>query len=164
MSGMLQANSQSVAGARSARALSARVGVVSAVAGAALAFYSAYGDPHAQASQKGAVPLLVGAVVVVSAITFGLLAPRALRAIQEGRSSAPRWGLASSIVALALTPLAFWSGVPLVLGAAGLLLGSAGRKHGRGEGVSTAAAALGVLVVAGGIIFAVLGNTVLAQN
>lgn len=164
MSEMLHANVQSAAGSPSVRGLAAKAGVTSAVAGAALAFYSAYGDPHVQASQKAGVPLLVGAVVVVSAITFGLLAPRALRAIQEGRSSAPRWGLVHSIVAFVLMPFAFWSGVPLVLGAAGLLLGVAGRKHGRGRGASMAAAIIGVLVVAGGIIFAVLGNTVLARN
>jgi hypothetical protein len=164
MSEMLHASVQPAAGAPSVRALAAKAGVTSAVAGAALAFYSAYGDPHVQASQKAGVPFLVGAVVAVSAIAFGLLVPRALRAIQEGRSSAPRWGLAHSIVALVLTPFAFWSGVPLVLGAAGLLLGAAGRKHGRGRGASTAAAVIGVLVVVGGIIFAVLGNTVLARN
>jgi hypothetical protein len=162
MSSTLQSDAQRTAGLASVTARAAKAGAAAAVAGAALAFYAAYGDPHAGTSQKASVPFLVGLVVVVSAIVFGLLAPRALRAAQDGRPGASRWGLACGIVALIAMPVVFWTGVPLVVGAAGLVLGVSGRRSGGGRG-ATAAVVIGTLAIVGGIIFAVLGNLVLSH-
>lgn len=150
------------------RGLAAKAGAAATAAGAAVAVYGAYGDPHPKASQESAVPFLLAAVVVVSAIVFGLLVPRALRAARDGSARASWWGLAHSSVALVLAPVAFWSGVPLVVGAAGLFLGADGRLRASARGVpakaSTAALVIGLIVVGGSIAWTVLGNTVLAQH
>jgi hypothetical protein len=148
------------------RGLAAKAGVAAALAGAAFAYYGAYGDPHPKASQQAGVPSLVVGVVVVSAIVFGLLVPAGLRAIRDGRASAARWGLAHSIVALLLTPVAFWSGVPLAVGVAGALLGAGGRRQAQRDGTPpkahTAALVISLVAVIGGLAMGVLGNTVMA--
>jgi hypothetical protein len=148
-------------------ALALKAGAAAAAAGTAIAVYGAYGDPHPKAGQESAVPFLVAVVMVVSVIVFGLLVPRALRAVRDGNVRATRWGLASSAVALALTPVAFWSGVPLVVGTAGMLLGADGRRRASAGGApakaATAALVIGLIVVAGSIVATVLGNTLLAR-
>lgn len=150
------------------RGLAVKAGAAAAAAGAAIAVYAAYGDPHPKASQESAVPFLVAAVLVVSVIVFGLLMPTALRASCAGNSRAPWWGLAHSTTALVLAPVAFWSGIPLVVAVAGLLLGADGRRWASARGGPakgyTAALVIGLIVVAGSIAWTVLGNTVLARS
>ncbi len=137
--------------ATTATGRTAWVGIAAAVGGSALAYYSAYGDAHAQARQESAVPFLVGACVAVAVLAFTLLVPR------MSRVGASRfWTIGTGIVALVLTPIAFWSGVPLVLGAAAVLGGSRAR--------SKATVALGSIAVIASVAMAVLGNTVLSSS
>ena len=85
--------------------------------------------------------LVVMAIVVAAVVgVYGFLLPRALR-----RESAGGTALALSLVAAALTLPAFWSGLPLVLGVAGTMLGYSGRTAASGSGKSIAAVALGSL-------------------
>jgi len=140
----------------------ALIGAAVAVVAAAIAWYGAYGDPHHQVkSQTAAVPFLVIVDVVVAALIFGLLVPRALR------SGSVPWGLVTSIVAL-VGVVAFWSGVPFVVGAAGALIGAQGKKRARDTGARagghTAALVIGVVAMALGLVMVVLGNTVLTSN
>jgi len=77
---------------------------------------------------------------VVAAGVYGWVLPRAL-----GKPSAGGTALTLSLVAVALTLPAFWSGLPLILGVAGAFLGNAGRHARTGAGTSIAALALGAL-------------------
>lgn len=144
------------------------VGIGAFVAAAALAVYAAYGDPHPKANQKSGVPALVVAGAIVAAIVFGALVPRALRAIREERARSARWALGHSIVALVLTPLAFWSGLPIILGAAGLWLGrrTAEQREGAGSPTrpATTAVVIGTLAIGLTMLLTVLGNTVLSRS
>lgn len=81
--------------------------------------------------------------LVAAALLFGLVVPRGLR-----RASAGGRGIAMGVVAVLLVVPAFWAGLPLLLGAAAALLGSAGRRADRGAGSAVAALVLGLLGVA----------------
>lgn len=59
-----------------------------------------------------------------------------------------RWACLSLTAALLTLP-AFWTGLPLVLGAAGVVLGHVGRHRSSGSGKSIAAVVIGALVVIG---------------
>lgn len=135
----------------STSARTAWVGIAAAAGGSALAFYGAYGDPHTKANQEAAVPFLAGVSCLVAALAFAVVVPRMARA---GASRA--WSIGTGVVALVLTPIAFWSGVPLVLGAAAVLGGSRAR--------SKATVALGALAIIGSLAMTVLGNTVLSGS
>jgi hypothetical protein len=139
----------------------ALAGAAAAVVAAGIAIYGAYGDPHAKANQESAVPFLVIVDVVVAALLFGLLVPRALR------SGSARWGLITSIVSV-VALAAFWSGAPIALGAAGALIGAQGRQRARENGTPagghTAALVLGVVAILATVVFTVLGNTVMTSN
>jgi hypothetical protein len=140
----------------------ALIGGAAVLAAAAIAIYGAYGDPHPKASQESAVPFLVIVDLVVTALLFGLMVPRALR------SGAAPWGLVSSIVALVLVFPAFWSGAPLAIGAAGALIGAQGRQRARDNGARagghTAALVIGVVAMAACVVMTVLGNTVISSS
>jgi hypothetical protein len=138
----------------------ARIGVAVAIAASGLAGYAAYGDPHANSSQRAAVPVLVGIAIVVSAAFFGLLVPRLVNAIRAASPRAARGATVCGVAALVST-VAFWSGVPLVLGVAAELLGADGRQV--ASRPYTAALILGVIAVVGSVAITVLGNTVLAR-
>jgi hypothetical protein len=87
--------------------------------------------------------LVVGAVIVVTAaVVFGLVVPRALR-----KESAGGTALALAVPAALLVVPAFWSGLPMVLGAAALLVGDHGRRARTGAGTSIAALVLGALAM-----------------
>jgi len=94
----------------------------------------------------GWTELLVVAAILVActALVFGKVVPSAL-----GRSSAGGTALALSILALLLLVPAFWSGLPLVLGVAGAILGNAGRRASGGAGKCIAAVAMGALAAVG---------------
>jgi len=130
---------------------STAVAIGTTVAAAALVAYSAYGDPHPEGNQESAVPFLIVVSCVVAGAAFGWALPRMTRG-----SRASRWALATGIVAVVLTPVAFWSGVPLVLGAVATV---GGRRGG-----SRAALVLGVVAAVGSVLMAVVGNTILTKS
>lgn len=167
MSEVIDARAGTPAAAGVARVPAAAVGLAAFAGAALLAYYSAYGDPHPKADQRNGVPLLIVAALVVAAIVFLVLVPRGLRAIREERATSARWGLVHSIVALVLTPIGFWSGIPLVVAAAGIWLGSRTREQRAAAGsptrVATAAIVVGIVAVAGAVLLSVLGNTVLSH-
>lgn len=106
---------------------------------AAAAFWTAMG-----AHDTREVVIVVGMCAVVAAGVFGFVLPRAMRA-----QSAPGRALTLSIIGLALIVPAFWAGLPMVLGAAGALLGYAGRNATTGAKGSVTALVIGLLAVAG---------------
>lgn len=112
------------------------VGIASFVAAV---FWTAMG-----AHDTGELVIVVAACAVVAGGVFGLVLPRAMR-----QESAPGRALALSILGLLLIVPAFWSGLPMVLGAAGALLGYAGRNAATGSKGSIAALVVGLLAVVG---------------
>jgi hypothetical protein len=95
----------------------------------------------AQANSTAEIYLMGGLLTVVTAAIFGLVVPRGLR-----REAAGGRGLTMAAVGTLLVAPAFWSGVPLPLGAAAVLLGWAGHRAPRGSGLCIASLVLGVLV------------------
>lgn len=88
---------------------------------------------------------VVGAgLVVIGGLVYFLAVPRARRTRSEGA-----WSLGLGVPAALLTLPAFWSGLPLVLGAAAVLLGNEGRFGPRGSGKAIAGLVLGALAVVG---------------
>jgi hypothetical protein len=79
----------------------------------------------------------------VAALLFGVVVPRGLRAESAGGRA-----LVMAVIAVVLVP-AFWTGLPMLLGAAAALLGYAGKRAaGRaGAGMAIGALVLGLLVV-----------------
>ena len=90
------------------------------------------------------IVVVLAVAAVVTAAVYGLLLPRSLR-----RESAGGTALALALLAALLTLPAYWSGLPLILGAAGVLLGLAGRNAATGAGKSVAAIGIGALAVLG---------------
>ena len=85
--------------------------------------------PPVRPDQLRALPIVVVVLLVIAAIVFFLIVPRGER---SNRPAVP--GLACSIIGLLLVFPAFWSGLPIVLGAAGFVLGQAGRGSRRATG------------------------------
>jgi hypothetical protein len=141
---------------RSARTMSLTIGAVAAAAAAALAYYGAYGDPHPKANQESGVPSLIVIGVLAAAVVFGFLVPRSLR-------NNAGTGRIYGVTALVLTPFVFWSGVPVILGAAGVFVGRIGGGDAAGDKKRTAAVITGGLAIGVTIAATVLGNTVLAR-
>lgn len=83
---------------------------------------------------------MVALIAVVTGIVFGFAVPRSLRGERPGRPA-----LAYAIVAALVIVPAFWTGLPLVLGVAAMILGNAGRTARTGAGASIAALVLGAL-------------------
>lgn len=133
----------------------AKIGIVSvllAFAAVNLAGLTGPGD-------HGAVEVLlaVGIVVIAGAIVFGLVVPWAKGSSSkraEGRPS--RAGLTMSILGF-LSIVAFWSGLPIILGAGGAALGQIGREQAATSGrgglaiaaliIGTVAAVIGFMLV-----------------
>ena len=111
-----------------ARVQSVRWGLAALVLACALTVLGAYGDPHPKASQEQAVPFICGVLVVVAAGVFGLLVPAGLRRAAASPGAWSGGALALGVAALVAVPVAFWRGLPLLLGPAGVLLGGAGRQ------------------------------------
>lgn len=84
----------------------------------------------------------IGIIAVVTAFVFGYVVPRALR-----KDSAGGTALGLSLPAALLIVPAFWSGLPFVLGVAGMVVGGAGRRAPSGAGKCIAAFVLGALAV-----------------
>ncbi len=96
------------------------------------------------AHDVGEIVSMVALCAVVAGGVFGFVLPRAMH-----EESAPGRALTLSVLGLLLIVPAFWSGLPMVIGAAGALLGYAGRNAGAGAKGSTAALVIGLLAVAG---------------
>jgi quinol-cytochrome oxidoreductase complex cytochrome b subunit len=106
-----------------------------------------------QAASLGEVLILLGFVLVVAAIVFGLVVPWAKRTMEMGAGNRPaKTGMVLSILGF-ITIVAFWSGLPVILGAGGAALGQVGRERaasvGR-SGLSLVALIIGVIAVVGG--------------
>lgn len=99
--------------------------------------FTVYGAHH-----WGEIGVVVGVIALTAALVFGFVVPRALR-----RESAGGTSLALSVPAVLLLVPAFWSGLPLVLGVAGFLVGNAGRQAHTGAGKCIAGAVLGALAM-----------------
>jgi hypothetical protein len=106
----------------------------------------------------GEILVVLAAIAVTTAVVFGAVVPRGLR-----RESAGGAALTCGIVAALLALPAFWSGLPLVLGVAAMLLGNTGRTAAHGSGKCIAAIVLGALasvfVLAVYVMEAFAGNT-----
>lgn len=126
------------------------IGVASGAGAAALAAYAVLGSQNPAPDQVSSLPFVIGFVVVVAALLFALLVPWAERRSAGLRSNRPGTvGLVCSVLGI-LTFVAFWSGLPIVLGGAGAALGMAGRERaadaGRGR-LASAAILLGLFAI-----------------
>lgn len=92
----------------------------------------------------GEIGFMVPVILIAAGLVFGIVVPRALR-----KESAGGTALGLSIPAVLLTLPGFWTGLPLVLGVAGLVVGNAGRNARSGGGKCIAALVLGALAVVG---------------
>ena len=147
-----------------ARVQSVRWGLAALVLACALTVLGAYGDSHPQASQEQAVPFICGVLVVLAAGIFGLLVPAGLRRASANPGAWSGGALALGIAAILAIPVAFWSGLPLLLGTAGILVGGAGRQAataaGRGRGLPSWAVGLSVFAIVAGVAMAIIGTFV----
>lgn len=109
------------------RLVSAGIGLLAMGVASGLIWYGAYGGSHPQKNQEDAVPFLIVTAAVAAVVVFGLVVPLALRSVRERRSRGTTWALVLAIVAT-LTIIAFWSGAPVLIGAAGLLVAWEGRS------------------------------------
>ena len=83
-------------------------------------------------------------IPVFTAAVFALVVARGLRHPAAGGR-----GIAMGVIGLLAVPVAFWSGIPLVLGAGATMLGQAGRRADEGSGKAIASFVLGVLTLIG---------------
>jgi hypothetical protein len=115
------------------------VGIVSTIVAALVAVLSTVLPPIIP-DQLRVLPILLVVLLVVSAALFFFVVPRAARSNRPAVA-----GLICSILGVLLV-VAFWSGLPIVLGAAGALLGRMERTTRRG--LAIAAVYIGVVAVA----------------
>jgi quinol-cytochrome oxidoreductase complex cytochrome b subunit len=101
------------------------------------------------------------AALVVGALTFALVVPWARRTKAAQRTNRPaKAGIVCSILGL-VTVLAFWSGLPIILGAGGAVLGRMGQERARQagqRGLALSALALGIVAVVLDIALFLLGR------
>jgi hypothetical protein len=140
-------------------------GLAALVVAIAVDIYGAYGDPHPKTNQENGVPFIGAVLAVIAIAIFGFLLPIALRgmAARTGRWTGTALGM--GIVGVVLVPIASWTGLPVVVGTAAALLGLAGRDVARtgGRALATWSVALGAVAAIGSVVFAILGNTLLAN-
>lgn len=144
-------------GGNGGRARAARVGVVAAVLAMALVVYGTYGDSQAPDSQKSGMPFVLVMAAVAAIVTFGVLAPRALRAVDAGTAGGRRWAVGLAVVSV-LGLAVFWSGLPLIAGSAAALVGRAGVESARRSRAFSAARVLGLFAAGTSILVTVAGN------
>lgn len=143
------------------RIRSLRWGAPAIVVAAGLAAFSVYanfgGTTSAadQASQESAVPAIIAVAVVLGAIAFGLVVPRVMRGARMSG-----WALGFAIVAI-VTLAGYWSGLPVVFGAAALLLGTTGRRLRLSDGLK-ARLAMAAMILGGIAILADVVMTILS--
>ncbi len=126
------------------------IGIASAIGAAALAAYATLGGAEPNPDQVRTLPYVIGFTLVMAGIVFGLVVPWAERRSQALRTNRPaKAGLVSSVLGL-LTIVAFWSGLPVILGGAGVALGMAGQERAAEAGrrrLATAAIIVGALAM-----------------
>lgn len=146
------------------RVHSIRWGLGALLVACALAVFGAYGDPHPQASQEHAVPFICAVLVAVAVGVFGFLVPAGLRGVPARPGRWSGWALTLGIVGIVAVPVTFWSGLPLLLGTAGVLLGAAGRQTARDAGYggarSTWAVGLGLFAIVACLAMGIVGTLV----
>jgi hypothetical protein len=140
------------------RARSARVGGVMTILAMALVVYGTYGDSQASDSQKDGMPSVLVGVVVVALIVFGLLVPMAIRAVEAGRPTGTRWAVGLGVASV-VSLVAFWSGLPILLGGAAALVAKVGREDTGGSRGFSWAWGLGAFAAAAAIVVTIIGNT-----
>ena len=126
-----------------------RIGITSALGAAVLAAYAVLGGPERQPDQVESLPYVIGFTLVIAAVVFGLVVPWAEKRSQELRSNRPaRAGIVSSVLGI-LTVVVFWSGLPIILGGAGVALGMAGQERAAqgGRNLARAAVIAGIVAV-----------------
>lgn len=96
-----------------------------------------------EAHSWGEIGVVAAVTLIAAAVVFAVVVPIALRRGRTGGLS-----LALAIPAVVLVLPAFWSGLPLVLGAGGALLGASGRASGHRSASSTAGLVIGLVAVA----------------
>ena len=147
----------------SPRLVSAGLGLLMLGAASALAWYAAYGDQHPKQDQKDAVPSIIVMAAIAAVVVFGVLVPMALRSVRERRDRATTWALALGVAAF-LTIVAFWSGIPLIVGAAGAWVAWEGRDLAVRRSAPTKAYTTGLtlsgIAVVLPVVWVVLNNTV----
>lgn len=126
--------------------------VAVAAIGVATAFAAlgTFGDSGGDHSAKDFL-IVLAIVAVGAAAVFGFVVPRGL-----GREAAGASALVLSILGF-LTVGVFWTGLPPILAAGGILLGWAGRNADRGRLLCRAAIAIGTLALAADVAI-VLGD------
>ena len=97
-------------------------------------------------------------LAIAASVVFGYVVPRAL-----ANDSAGGTALALSVPAVLLLLPAFWSGLPMILGLAGAMVGNAGRNAPSGSGKSITALILGALAVLGYLAI-YIGDGILGGN
>jgi hypothetical protein len=102
----------------------------------ALTLYGAHG--------RYEIPMVITGIIVSIIGVYGFLLPRKVAQPSAGGTAL----ILSAVAAVLLVPT-FWSGQSLILGAAGAMLGYAGRKAPSGAGKSIAAIVVGLLVSIG---------------
>ena len=112
------------------------IGIATAVVSSVFTYLGAHGP--------GEYVSMIALGVISAIVAYGWVVPRALRA-----DAAPKTAMTMSVIGALLTLPAFWTGLPLVLGGAGALVGYAGRGAAKGSGLSIAAMLIGVLSVLG---------------
>jgi hypothetical protein len=127
--------------------------VIAISTAAVTVFWTAFGA-HTWAEVLTMAALEVVAVLVVVALAI----PRLLRRPSTGGPA-----LAFSVAGVLLTVPAFWTGLPLLFGVAGAVLGNAGRTRDHGARASLAAVALGLLAVLGYLAI-YIGDGLIAGN
>jgi hypothetical protein len=144
-------------GGNGGRARAARVGAVATVLAVALIVYGTYGDSQASDSQKSGMPFVLAMALVAAVVTFGVLAPLALRAVAAGAAGGRRWALgltAVSVLGLAV----FWSGLPLITGTAAALVGRAAKETAQESKAFSVARVFGLVAAGASILVTVVGN------
>jgi len=134
----------------SLRSLVVPTGIATAVVSTIFTYLGAH-DPGEYIS-------MIALGLVSAAVVYGWVVPRALE-----RSAAPKTAMALSVIAALLTLPAFWTGLPLVLGAAGALVGYAGRGASKGSGLSIAALLIGALSVLGYLTIYIIDGIVMGN-
>ncbi len=112
-------------------------GLIAAVLAAYAVLVGNAADPVYAQEQLASLPYVIGFAAVFAAIIFGLVAPWALRSAHAQRPSST--GFVCSILGLLIVLPAFWSGLPVILGAAGAVLGQAGHSRAQTSGQRTLA-------------------------
>jgi len=136
------------------------VALIATGAAAALAAWGTFGESSAAGEQTAGGEssvweyLIVLAIIGVAALAvFGWVAPRALR-----KESAAWTALILSVLGL-LTVAAFWSGLPPVLAAAGILVGWASREAAGARWAAWAAVGIGTFALVADVVVYVTDMT-----